>query len=192
MVDITSFIAAYKWWLLLFTIVGSVSFFRWVGTDEGRDKWDELKLRAPLLGNILTEIEINRFSRTMGILLRSSVSLLEALSISREITENRVFQKAMEPIVKGVKKGEGISKPMTQSGVFPKMAVQLITVGEETGTLGDMFIKISDIYQDNLERTIKRMLAMFEPAMILVMFVVVGFIVAAMLLAVTSLSTTSL
>ncbi|MDJ0836276.1 MAG: type II secretion system F family protein [Acidobacteriota bacterium] len=192
LVDITGFMAAYKWFLAVAVIGGAIGFSRWKNTDEGREKWDRFKLRLPVMGSILTEIEVNRFSRTMGILLRSSVSLLEALSISREITENKIFQKAMDPIVKGVKKGDGMSTPMSQSGVFPKMAVQLVTVGEETGTLGDMFIKISDIYQANLERTIKRVLAMFEPVMILVMFVVVGFIVAAMLMAVTSLSSTSL
>jgi len=192
LVDITSFVAAYKWWLLLVTTAGVVTFVRWRQSDEGAYKWDELKLKMPMVGTIFTEIEVSRFSRTMGILLGSSVSLLEALSISREITENKVFYKAMDPLVKGVKKGEGMSLPMVQAGVFPKMSVQLVTVGEETGTLGDMFLKISDIYQANLERTIKRVLAMFEPVMILVMFFVVGFIVAAMLLAVTSLSTTTL
>jgi len=84
-----------------------------------------------------------------------------------------------------------MSVPMVQSGVFPKMAVQLVTVGEETGTLGEMFTKIANIYQKNLEHTVKRLLAAFEPVMIVVMFVVVGFVVAAMLMAVTSLSTVS-
>ncbi len=128
----------------------------------------------------------------MGILLRSSVSLLEALAIAGDVTENKVFAKAMDPITKGVKKGEGMSMPMIQSGVFPKMAIQLVTVGEETGTLGDMFLKIANIYEKNLQETIKRVLAMFEPIMIIIMSVVVGFIVAAMMLAVTSLSSTSL
>jgi general secretion pathway protein F len=165
---------------------------RWRRTEEGSFKWDQLKLKAPLLGTIFTEIEVSRFSGTLGILLRSSVSLLEAMSIVREIVENKVFQKAMDPIIKGIKKGEGMSMPMVQSGVFPKMAVQLVTVGEETGTLAEMFLKISDIYQKNLEQTIKRVLALFEPVMIFIMFVVVGFIVAAMLMAVTSLSSTSM
>lgn len=192
LVDVTSFIAAYKWFMLFGLIFSVVAFVRWKKTPEGAMKWDQFKLKAPLLGVIFTEIEVNRFSRTMGILLGNSVSLLESLSIAREIAGNRVFHKAMDPIVKGVKNGDGMSTPMVQAGVFPRMAVQLITVGEETGTLGEMFTKISDIYHENLQRTIKRVLAMFEPFMILVMFVVVGVIVGAMLLAVTSLSTTTL
>ena len=191
MVDMTSFLS--QWKILLFILAVGTFFAirRWKSTEEGGYKWDEIKLKLPLLGEIFREIEVNRFSRTLGILLNSSVSLLDAMSIAREITENKVFYRAMDPIIKGIKKGEGMSAPMVQSGVFPKMAINLVTVGEETGTLGDMFTKIANIYQANLEKTIKRVLALFEPVMILIMFVVVGFIVAAMLMAVTSLSTSS-
>ena len=191
LVDVTSFLAAYKWIILAVLIIGWIFFRRWKNTEEGHLRWDRFKLRMPLMGKIFTEIEVSRFSQTLGILLRSSVSLLEAMSIVREIAENKVFQKAMDPIIKGIKKGQGMSMPMVQSGVFPRMAVHLVTVGEETGTLGEMFTKIADIYQANLEKTIKRFLSLFEPVMILIMFVVVGLIVAAMLMAVTSLSTTS-
>lgn len=191
MVDITTFIADYKFALAAVAIIGWVGFSRWKNSDEGRDKWDEIKLKMPILGSLFVQIEVNRFSNTLGILLNSSVSLLEAMSITKEIANNRVFIKAMDPIIKGVKKGDGMSLPMSQTGVFPKMAVQLVTVGEETGTLGDMFLKIAKIYQGDIEKTIKRLLALFEPFMILVMFVVVGVIVAAMLMAVTSLSTST-
>lgn len=191
MVDVTGFLSEYKWWIAFVVIAAVTMFIRWFSSEEGRAQWDALILKVPVVGQIFVEIEVNRFSRTMGILLGSSVSLLDAMSIAKEITENKVFQKAMDPITKGIKKGDGMSAPMIQSGVFPKMAVQLVTVGEETGTLGDMFLKISDIYQKNMEQTIKRVLAAFEPVMIFCMFIVVGFIVAAMLMAVTSLSTAS-
>jgi general secretion pathway protein F len=191
LVDVTSFLAAYKWIILAVVIIGYIFFRRWKSTEEGHLKWDRLKLRVPLLGKIYTEIEVSRFSQTLGILLRSSVSLLEAMSIAKEIAENKVFQKAMDPIIKGIKKGQGMSLPMVQSGVFPRMAVHLVTVGEETGTLGEMFTKIADIYQNNLEKTIKQFLSLFEPVTLLIMFVVVGVSVAAMLMAVTSLSNPS-
>ena len=191
LVDSTSFMAKYKIIIAILVVGGVVGFRHWRNTEKGRLKWDAYKLKLPLVGNLITQVEVNRFSNTMGILLRSSVSLLEAMSISKEIAENVIFQKAMDPIVKGIKKGDGISGPMSQSGVFPKMAVQLVTVGEETGTLGEMFTKIARIYHNSLEQSIKRILAMFEPIMIFVMFIVVGFIVAAMLMAVTSLSTAS-
>ncbi len=191
MVDITTFLSDYKWLLALAVIAAAVGFFRWKSGEQGRQQWDAFKLKMPILGRIFTEIEVTRFSQTLGILLTSSVSLLDAMSIAKEITNNTVFQKAMDPIIKGIKKGDGMSMPMVQSGVFPKMAVHLVTVGEETGTLGNMFTKVASIYQKNLEQVIKRVLSAFEPIMILIMFVIVGFIVAAMLMAVTSLSTSS-
>ena len=191
LVDTTTVLTQYKWVLLILTVGSFFGFRHWSNTEKGRLQWDAYKLKMPLVGSLITQVEVNRFSNTMGILLRSSVSLLEAMSISKEIAKNVIFQRAMDPIVKGIKKGDGISQPMSQTGVFPKMAVQLIIVGEETGTLGDMFTKIARIYHTTIEQTINRILAMFQPAMTFVMFIVVGFIVAAMLMAVTSLSTAS-
>lgn len=191
MVDVTTFMADYKFIILTVVTIAWIAFSRWKSSAEGRDKWDEIKLKLPVLGSLFVQIEVNRFSNTLGILLNSSVSLLDAMSITKDIANNRVFVKAMDPIIKGVKKGDGMSSPMSQTGIFPKMAVQLVTVGEETGTLGEMFLKIAKIYQGDIEKTIKRLLALFEPVMILVMFVVVGIIVAAMLMAVTSLSTST-
>lgn len=188
LVQMTSFIASYKWPLLIIIVASWYAFVIWTGKEEGRLKWDQLKLRTPGVGSLITQVETTRFANALGILLKSSVSLLEAMNIVKDLTENRVYQKAMEPIIKGIKKGDGMSLPMVQSGVFPKIAVHLVTVGEETGKLGEMFQKIALMYQANLEKTMKRFIALFEPVMILCMFVVVGMIVAAMLLAVTSLS----
>lgn len=192
MVDVTTFMSDFKIPLAIVFIISWIGFQRWKSTEKGAYQWDMAKLKMPMVGTLFTQIEVARFSNTLGILLRSSVSLLESMSIAREIAENRVFKGAMEPIIKGIKKGDGISVPMAKTGIFPRMAVHLVTVGEETGTLGDMFTKIAAIYQESLERLIKRFLSLFEPIMILVMFVVVGFIVAAMLMAVTSLSTTTM
>lgn len=188
LVDMTTFLSTYKWPLIVFFLVIWIWFARWKSTPEGRFKWDSLKLKTPILKTVITEVEVTKFSNALGILLTSSVSLLEAMSIVKELFENAVFQKSMEPAIKCVKRGDGMNAALTQAGVFPKMVIHLITVGEETGTLGEMFQKVAGIYQQNIERNIKRLLAMFEPVMIIIMFVVVGFIVAAMLLAVTSLS----
>ncbi|MCB1052524.1 MAG: type II secretion system F family protein [Acidobacteria bacterium] len=188
MVDTTRFFSDWKWVIGFLVVSLLIGFIYWKNSPEGSRKWDLWLLRAPMLGKILTEVEVTRFSNSLGILLKSSVSLLDAMHIVKDLSENKVFQAAMDPVIKGIKKGEGMSYAMVQSGVFPKMAVHLVTVGEETGTLGEMFEKISKIYQANLEKTLKRFIAVFEPIMILVMFVVVGFIIAAMLMAVTSIS----
>ncbi len=188
LVDITSFIADFKWPLIIAVATSWYAFKVWTGKEEGRLKWDQLKMRMPMVGNLITQVEVTRFANALGILLQSSVSLLEAMNIVKDLTENRVYQRAMDPVIKGIKKGDGMAMPMVQTGVFPKIAVHLVTVGEETGRLGDMFQKIAIMYQASLEKTMKRFIALFEPVMILCMFVVVGMIVAAMLLAVTSLS----
>jgi len=188
LVDITTFLSAYKWILGAVALISWLWFSKWKSSPRGKFQWDSFKLRLPILGTVITEIEVTKFSNAIGILLTSSVSLLESMSIVRELFDNEVFIKAMEPAIKCVKRGDGMNAALTQARVFPKMVVHLITVGEETGTLGEMFQKVATIYQQNIERNIKRLLAMFEPVMIIIMFVVVGFIVAAMLLAVTSLS----
>lgn len=192
LVDAASFMSTWKWLIIFLVVGGWFSFKHWLDTPEGRMKWDTLKLKLPVLGTVFSEIEVNRFAQTLGILLQSSVSLLDAMAISKDITENKVFYKAMDPIIKGIKKGDGMSLPMKQSGIFPKEVVQLVTVGEESGQLGPMFTKIAVIYQTSLEKKIARVMSMFEPMMILFMFVVVGFIVASMMMAVTSLSTGSM
>ena len=188
LVDMTTFLSTFKWPLILGSLFLWIWFSRWKSSPEGKFQWDTIKLKIPILKTIITEVEVAKFANALGILLTSSVSLLEAMSIVKELFENSVFSKSMEPALKCVKRGDGMNAALTQAGVFPKMVIHLITVGEETGTLGEMFLKVAGIYQQNIERNIKRLLAMFEPAMIIVMFVVVGFIVAAMLLAVTSLS----
>jgi len=188
LVDMTTFLSDFKWIIILVVLVSWTWFSRWKNSPEGKFQWDTFLLKVPILKTIITEVEVTKFSNALGILLTSSVSLLEAMSIVRELFENAVFSKSMEAALKAVKRGDGMNAALTQAKVFPKMVIHLITVGEETGTLGEMFQKVAAIYQQNIERNIKRLLAMFEPVMIIFMFVVVGFIVAAMLLAVTSLS----
>jgi general secretion pathway protein F len=188
LVDATTFLSAWKYVIIVVVLALLAAFFYWKNSREGRRIWDSWKLRAPGLGKLITELEVARFANSLGILLKGSVSLLDAMHIVADLSENVVFSTAMDPLIKSIKKGEGMSYAMVQSGVFPKMAVHLVTVGEETGHLGEMFEKISRIYQDNMEKTLKRFITVFEPIMIIVMFLVVGFIIAAMLMAVSSIS----
>lgn len=188
LVDATTFLSAWKYVIIVVVLALMAAFIYWKNSREGRRIWDSWKLRAPGLGKLITELEVARFANSLGILLKGSVSLLDAMHIVADLSENVVFSSAMDPLIKSIKKGEGMSYAMVQSGVFPKMAVHLVTVGEETGHLGEMFEKISRIYQDNMEKTLKRFITVFEPIMIIVMFLVVGFIIAAMLMAVSSIS----
>ena len=150
--------------------------------------WDGIVLRLPLFGPLAQKIEISRFSRTMATLLSSGVAILEALNITKTILNNRVIAATMAQCHQGLKEGNGLSRPLKQTGVFPPLAIHMITVGEETGTLDQMMIKVANTYDKEIERSIKQLISLIEPFMILSMALVIGFIVISMLLAIFSIN----
>jgi general secretion pathway protein F len=177
------------WWVFLLAASGAFfGFSRWVATDRGRWLWDKFKLRVPLLGEVLRKIEVERISKTLGTLLHNAVPLVHSLNIVRDISSNRVISGAISEIAEGVKKGEGVARPMERTAAFPSLAVHLIEVGEETGRLDAMLLELSKVYDKEVKSAIKNLIALFEPAMILVMAVVVGIIVISMLLAIVSIN----
>lgn len=177
------------WWLMLVVAVAvAVYLRRFRSGSEGRLQWDRMVLRLPLLGLVIQKIEVARFARTLGTLLHSGVPLLQAMTIVREIVSNQGIATMIEPIRNGIKKGEGISQPMKQSGVFPPLAMHLVEVGEESGKLDAMLIQVADVYDNEVRKSVKNLLAFFEPALILVMGLIIGTIVVSMLLAIFSIN----
>jgi len=177
------------WWLIIAAIItAGYAAKRYRDSEEGRMKWDMKMLEIPLLGGVLRKVEVARFSRTLGMLLRGGAPLLQSMTIVREIIGNQSIAKMIEPIRSGIKKGEGIAQPMRQSGVFPPLAMHLIEVGEESGRLDDMLIQVADTYDVEVRNGIKNLISFFEPAIILFMGLVIGTIVVSMLLAVFSLN----
>ena len=177
------------WWLilaLLFAVGYSIKRFR--DSEEGRLKWDRKMLGIPVLGNVLRKVEVARFARTLGMLLRGGAPLLQSMAIVREIIGNQSIAKMIEPIRSGIKRGEGIAQPMRQSGVFPPLAMHLVEVGEESGRLDDMLIQVADTYDVEVRNGVQRLISFFEPAIILLMGVVIGTIVVSMLLAIFSIN----
>jgi len=185
---ISNFAAGY-WWLL-----GSVLVFAGLGirgyvqTEGGKAVWDRVKLRLPLLGRIIRELEAARFTRTLGTLLQSGVPVLTALGIVTETVGNSVIAEALPRLKEAVKRGEGIAGPFRMAGVFPPMAVHMARVGEETGRLENMLLKVADVYDGRVKTSVKRLLSLLEPFLILLLGLVVGFIVLSMLLAILSIS----
>jgi general secretion pathway protein F len=174
-------------WLLLIVAGGAVILFKQaIATERGRYRWDALKLK--LLADLIEKLETARFCRTLGTLLASGVPLLQALNNSREVIGNRVIARAVEAVSKGAKEGRGIHAPLSRSGVFPQLALSMIKVGEETGTLDKMLLQVAVTYEKILRQTVKRFMSLLEPVMILFMGLVIGFIVISMLLAVFSIS----
>ncbi len=179
----------YYWWLALAMILLVVYYFkRFRESEQGRLKWDRWLIRIPLVGTVLRKVEVARFSRTLGTLLQGGVPLLQAMTIVREIITNQSIATTIEPIRNGIKKGEGITQPMKQSGVFPPLAIHLIEVGEESGKLDSMLIQVAEVYDSEVRTGVKNLIAFFEPALILLMGIIIGTIVVSMLMAIFSIN----
>jgi general secretion pathway protein F len=177
---------SYAWAILLIIVAAWFAFRNYIASDRGRYLWDSLKLK--LLADVIKKLETARFCRTLGTLLQSGVPLLQALANSREVVGNRVIATAIESVSKGAKEGRGISEPLARAGVFPPLALSMIKVGEETGTLDQMLIRVAGIYEKSLKQAVKRFMSLLEPLMILLMGLIIGFIVVSMLMAVFSIS----
>jgi len=172
-----------SWFLfILFFILVWSGLKLLVKTASGRLAFDRLKLKIPVIGELLRKVAISRFTRTLGTLLKSGVPVLEALDITKRVMDNEVLSLVMEGVRRCVEKGQGISEPLRVSGEFPPDTVQMIAVGEETGNLDVMLDKISDFYEQSLSYTLKKITTVIEPALLLVMGAMVGFIMASLLL----------
>lgn len=172
--------------LLILIVAAWFAFKNYISTDGGKYKWDAIKLR--LMGDVIIKLETARFCRTLGTLLTSGVSLLQALNNAKEVISNQVIASAIETVSKGAKEGKGISIPLSQAGIFPPLALSMIKVGEETGQLDQMLIRIAATYEKSLRQAIKRFMGFLEPALILIMGLVIGFIVISVLLAIFSIT----
>ena len=177
------------WWVFLLVLAGlGVGFSRLLASPKGRLWWDGLKLRTVGIGEILKKVEVARISRTLGTLVHNAVPLVQALGIVREISGNRVIAQAIRTVAEGVKRGEGVARPMRRAEIFPPLAVHLIEVGEETGRLDTMLLRLADIYDKDVRSAVKSFIALFEPVMILVMGLVIGGIVISTVLAMVSIN----
>lgn len=175
------------WWIIALLIVAGVIFLKIsVRTEEGRYNWDSFKLKV--MGDIIRKLETARFCRTLGILLRSGVPILPALNNVKDIVGNQVIANSIDAVSKGAKEGEGIAAPLAATGVFSPLVVSMIMVGEETGQLDKMLLKIASIYETSLKVSVKQFMNILEPAIILLMGIMVGFIVLSMLVAIFSVT----
>ncbi len=171
------------WWLLfagLAVVIILMNQFR--KTSKGGYIWDEIKIRVPVIGGINHKMALARFARTLGSLLDSGVPLLTALQIVRNIIDNRLIADVIDKAVEEIQAGKSLSAPLSQSVWFPSIAMQMISVGEQSGELEKMLHKIADIYERETESRIMAMTSMLQPAMIVAMAVVVLFIALAILL----------
>jgi type IV pilus assembly protein PilC len=149
-------------------------------SDKGRAVMDNVKLRVPIFGQLVRKTAISNFTRTLGTLLTGGVPILQALNIVREVTNNAVLARAIAQVHDSVKEGETIVSPLEASGVFPSMVISMIQVGEETGALPEMLMKVAENYDDEVDNAVEAMTSIIEPIMIILLALVVGTIVIAM------------
>lgn len=177
------------WWLIL--LVAASAYFLWnrqMANPESRYRWDERFLRLPLVGDMIAKIEVARFSRTLGTLLNNGVSLLAALGIVKETLGNSFMAEKLDDVTAQLREGAGLGRPLLAAGVFPRMAVHMVMVGEETGRLSEMLTQVADVFDREVSLAVKRLLGLMEPALILGLGLVIGGIIMSILVAILSVN----
>jgi general secretion pathway protein F len=178
-----TYVISHYWWLLGIGAVGLAGLIAaLVRTEKGSRAWDRIKMAFPLLGRLHRKAVIARFTRTLSILLKSGIPLVDALEISGPSMGNRILEDGIKEAAKLVGEGSDLATPLRQKGGFPPLVVQLVRAGEKSGELEEMLAKAAEVYEDDVEATIVALTSIIEPVVILFMGVVVGFIVMAILL----------
>lgn len=180
-----------NWWLGPALIFGLISFVKWYGNrPSGRMAIDGLKLRIPVVGEMIQKMSVSRFSRTFATLVAAGVPMLRSLEIVGETSGNAVIARAIDTARTNVREGKKISEPLKASGLFPELVTQMIDVGEETGRLSEMLTKVADFYDSEVENAVKGLTSLIEPLMIVFMGVMVGFIAISVISPIFSLQST--
>ncbi len=177
LINISELFKSYWWVLFLLFALILLGLKKFRRTVKGAYLFDKVLLKTPMMGNLLIKLAVARFSRTLGSLLENGVSLLPALEIVKNIAGNILISDIIEESAKEVGKGQGLSVSLARGNIFPQLAVQMIQVGEQSGDLEAMLIKVADIFENEVESSVMSLTSLLEPIMILVMGVVVGFIV---------------
>ena len=181
-IGMSNFLIGY-WWAMLLAIGGFVFAIRsYYATPNGRRNIDAGLLKSPVLGDMLRKSAVSRFTRTLGTLVSSGVSILEGLEITAKTAGNRVVHDAVMESRNSIAGGETIAAPLERSQVFPPMVISMIAVGEQTGGLDEMLSKIADFYDEEVDVAVSALLSLMEPAMIVILGVIVGGMVIAMYL----------
>jgi general secretion pathway protein F len=177
------------WWIMLLGLaIAAIVLQRMMKLSSVLVLRDRIVLRLPILGSLVTRFEVGRFSRSLGVLLTNGVPAARALALAGATVNNRVFTEAIETLAARFKEGGGLAKSLEETGCFPNLAIQLVQIGDETGRLQDMLQEIADIYDQEVERALERLLALLVPGITIIMGVVVALIVAAVMTAMVSIN----
>jgi type IV pilus assembly protein PilC len=174
LINISTICRKFFYLIFLAEAGGAFAFRRWINSEDGRKRWDAIKLKVPIFGKLVRKTALARFSRTLSALVRSGVPILESLDIVADTAGNHVVATAVRETQSAVKRGDPLSKKLEEHPVFPPMVVQMMAVGEETGALDEMLDKIADFYDQEVEATVDALTSLIEPLLIVVMGVCVG------------------
>ncbi len=177
------------WWVGALAILAAILAVRLtLANPAGRLAMDQAALATPLIGPVVLKGEVARFARVLGTLLQSGVPVVAALAVVRQMLGNQVLANAVDRLGEGVRRGAGLSTPMGETGVFPLLARHLVRIGEETGKLDEMLLRVAAAFETDVRKAVKRLVGLLEPCIILTMGLLVGFIVVAMLMAIFSIN----
>jgi type II secretory pathway component PulF len=175
------FTSLFGWIFLAMIVAGLYYFSYWIKT-AGKLRWDTFKLRIPVLGSVLRTIAVGRFARTLGALTKGGVIILEALSVVRDTLGNELLGREIDTVAEKVKRGESLAEPLAESGYFPPLLVQIVSIGEQTGKLDELLLNAAETFDTDADSAINRFMAIFPALLILLLALVIGFIIAATLL----------
>lgn len=188
LIEISDFSVRFFPFIVFAAIAGYIMFDRYIHTKQGRIKFDQFKFSLPVLGAIFNNVAVSKFTRTLAILAKSGVNILEAFEIAGKVAGNKVIELAIDQVRVDLQAGENIAEPMAKTGKFSVFVVKMVAVGEQTGELEKMLSKVSDYYEEQINETLANLNSMLEPIIIVFLGVVIGFIVLAMFLPIFKLS----
>lgn len=169
-----SFALSHYWYFVIIGVAIFIFLFRYfINSNIGRPMWDSIKLKCPVFGPLISKISMSRFSRMTSVLSGSGIPIINTLDIVKKAVGNRIIANSVENIIEGVSEGKGMSEPMKVSGLFPAIVVQMVKIGEETGNIDTLLLRVSDYYDSQVNYTVKNLTVLIEPILILILGIMV-------------------
>lgn len=186
----SAFLTHYGWLAAIGLIAGGYAFTKWKSSPQGRLAWDTFKLKIPMVGDVLRTLAVGRFARTLGSLCKSGITILEGLSVVRDTLGNEALAVQIDKVCAEVKAGRPVAEPLGQSGLFDKLLVQIVAIGEQTGRLDELLLQAADTFDEQADAVLVRFAAILPAVLILMLAAVIGFIIAATLLPIIGMDLT--
>lgn len=188
LVDLSHAVRYNGLWILALLFLVGFAFVNYQKTPAGAYQIDKMKLGMPVFGELICKVSVSRFCRTLSVLVQSGVPILDGLEIVRKTIGNRVLEKLMEDVIQSVREGESIAAPLSRSRVFPSMVTKMISIGEQSGQLDKMLIKVSDFFDEQVDAMVESLTSLIEPFIIGFLGIVIGFVVIALFLPIINMT----